>query len=773
MNRRILWTVLMLATITTVAALNGCEGCAGTPRTGISVSFSVAPPANIVEGQMANMTAIVTGDPADKGVNWSCTPVGSCGSFNPTSTGSGVSTTWTAPGSAGMVTITATSISDSSKSRSASVNVTATAQISVTISTAPPSQMEENATATIVATVANDAMNGGVTWSCTPGNSLATCGSFNPNPANSGQNTTYTAPPSPVTGSVTITATSNTDNTKSASVTITILAPTPKTFTFYLSGLENFNIGVGGTPNFYAVAGAVTIDFTTGLVTGGEQDYSDAFGVTSPNEPTPDSITGGSLNINSNGQGTLVLTTNYAGVGDGTGQETLGVQFINNSHALITQFDGNNTSSGSLDLQTSTATPTGTFAFTLSGVDTGYNPIAVGGITSFVAGSLQSSIFDVNDFGDVSTGLGFGVNPTVNATDAFGRGTITGSGFAGNANALMAYYVVGPEAIRLMVPDTTDAAVGSAFSQGDFAGGFDNGSLGSSVFGIGSNSFGLGQTFGGDLYQGAGQFATSNTDSDPASFSGVGDEDELFGFADPDASIGGQYSIAVNGYASMTFNSNCLQDVCNLGIYMVDKDLNINDPNNTTTDLGGALVVDLDDNLVGAGFLVPQTNTGTGPFTGNYGFGGQDFIFAEEFESLPGWEFDFLGQGNFNGSFTNAPGLISDPFNLFGTDNPQISNATFSITPVADGTNPGRYDSDSSSLSITPPTSFLSPLEIPTAIYQADGGLLVWVGLGLENDSDPNAFAGVVQQQTLPITTPTIPPTPGVKIQSPAKTNPK
>ena len=55
------------------------------------------------------------------------------------------------------------------------------------------------------------------------------------------------------------------------------------------------------------------------------------------------------------GQGTLTLITNDANVGN-DGTETLGVEFVNTNHAMIINFDGSATSSGSLDTQTLTFT---------------------------------------------------------------------------------------------------------------------------------------------------------------------------------------------------------------------------------------------------------------------------------------------------------------------------------------------------------------------------------------------------------------------------------
>jgi hypothetical protein len=84
------------------------------------------------------------------------------------------------------------------------------------------------------------------------------------------------------------------------------------------------------------------------------------------------------------GQGTLTLITDNPNVGT-NGTETFAVQFVNTDHTLIMQFDGTATSSGSINLQTLPSTLSGGYAFTISGVDPGYNPIAIGGVFSITA----------------------------------------------------------------------------------------------------------------------------------------------------------------------------------------------------------------------------------------------------------------------------------------------------------------------------------------------------------------------------------------------------
>ena len=221
----------------------------------------------------------------------------------------------------------------------------------------------------------------------------------------------------------------------------------------------------------------------------GEQDYNDGSGLTSP-EPGGDMITSGSLWINpANGQGFLTLITNNANLGI-NGTETLALNFVNSNHALIVQADGSATSSGSFDLQTlpSTLLPGG-FSFAVSGAGNTGNTHFFGGVFTVAGTSVTNGLVDENDAGNVSTDNSF--TGSLTAADSFGRGTFTGTGIANT----IVYYVVGPEAIRLIDVDSSSTAVGSAFSQG--SGNFTISSL-PSIFSIQSN-------LAGNLYTAAGQ----------------------------------------------------------------------------------------------------------------------------------------------------------------------------------------------------------------------------------------------------------------------------
>jgi len=384
-------------------------------------------------------------------------------------------------------------------------------------------------------------------------------------------------------------------------------AAATQNFTFYVSGP-----GASGNENdTYFIVGVFTVNTGTGTILGGQQDYTDGDKVTSP-QPAGDAITGGSLTVDANtGNAKLVLITNNRSVGQG-GQETFTVHFVNANHALITQNDGTATFRGGLDLQTLPTVqvaPTGAFAFLASGVDTSFDEMASGGIFTLTSNgdgtSSLSGIIDTNDAGSRVTGTPFAA--TLSAPDSLGRGTITNSTAIGLGLALN-YYIVGPEVMRFINVDAEKGRAGAGSAYGQGAGTFSNVSLqGSSTLSIASNS-------GASIfYAAAGNFSTSNTSSDPADFIGDVSENGIAPGGSASSPISGTYTIGSNGYGSLSIThkkeaeNQGLGDLSFLGVYMVDPRLNINDPNNTISGTGGALLVDLASvRAVGTGTLVPQ-----------------------------------------------------------------------------------------------------------------------------------------------------------------------
>jgi hypothetical protein len=587
-----------------------------------------------------------------------------------------------------------------------------------------PSSLAASSGGNISATVTNDPKAEGVTWSCAP---AGFCGTFTLTQTASGAVTVYTAPPvPPAGGSVTITATSVTIPKRTATATIMITGMATQNFTFYVTGEEN---NFADDP-YYSIAGVVQIANTVSAggvfaVTGGEQDYNDGDGITSP-EPQGDMIMGGGLVPNGDGTGTLTLITDNSNLGI-SGTETFVVSFANPNHALITQFDGTATSSGSMDLQTSTALPSGSFAFVASGTSSdvnGFFPAAYGGVFTITSGSL-SGIVDSNLGGTVTPNVPF--TASLSTPDAFGRGAINNStGIATSIN----YYVVGPEVIRIIDVDaatattTADTAVGSAYGQGAVPA-FTASSIGKSVFSV-QNPF--------TAYAAVGQFKTTAG----THFNGVGDLNELnSGIQLAAQTIYGTYTLASSGYGSMTFNPT-YGDVSIFGIYAVDPSLNILDPN-TTTDGGGALIAEMDTNLVGTGQLVPQTDFTVADFSGYYAFGAQGATDANGI-----FEFDFVGAANVTepgGSFVGT-GDLSDPFAALTGIGPTYTGVAFTDAAVPDGAHPGRYTINPLTLSNM---NFTADISLNVTAYQASGDQLFWI----EVDAD-SYFGGSLEAGSIP-----------------------
>jgi hypothetical protein len=510
---------------------------------------------------------------------------------------------------------------------------------------------------------------------------------------------------------------------------------TATTYVFYASGEEANNA------NYYAVAGAVSIE-ANGTVVAGEQDYNDAGGLTSgAGKAIPDPITGGTLTVDdTTGQGTLGLTM---AAGSAVTAESFGVQFVNVNHALIMEYDGNATSSGSVDLRTSGSSGSGaSFAFTLSGVDPGYDSVAFGGVYTTTSNGGAKGTVDANDSSNVVTGTPFSVSGST--PDFFKRSVWTGFNNPVSGTAVtFASYGVGPEVLRIIDVDAQDSMVGSAFGQGTAK--FNNASLGASVFGL-----------AGDLlasqYAAAGMFTTSHTATDPASFTGTADDNELDnGIQALDASISGTYSLqssGINGYGNFTIGSGNLGDIETLQIYMVDPNLNINDPNHTTSGLGGALFLDTDPVLAsGIGVVTPQTDAANAVagFTGNYAVGWQNFNSFSSNTSLDFLEFDMLAQGTMTsgGALSLTKGLVNDPLETLGLG-VTTTTGSFTGTPLADPANPGRYTMSKANATPNPLSATIDGATrvFDLSMYQASGAMLYWI----ETDKD-GVFLGLLEQQ--------------------------
>ncbi|MGD0213744.1 MAG: hypothetical protein ABSB87_10965 [Terriglobales bacterium] len=92
----------------------------------VTWSTGFPPPASLGTSQTEGIAAVVANDPKNAGVNFTCVPVGECGSFSPDPIASNVPTTYQAPPTVptgGSVIVTATSVTDATKSVSATITI--------------------------------------------------------------------------------------------------------------------------------------------------------------------------------------------------------------------------------------------------------------------------------------------------------------------------------------------------------------------------------------------------------------------------------------------------------------------------------------------------------------------------------------------------------------------------------------------------------------------------------------------------------------------------
>src|SRR6185437_10471937 len=229
-----------------------------------------------------------------------------------------------------------------------------------------------------------------------------------------------------------------------------------------LSGPFAFSYIGSDAGGFLSAAGSFVAD-GAGHITSGIEDINSSSGV-SPNI----AVTGTYL-VRADGRGSITLNSPTP-----NSNSTLDFVIVAGGHALVTRFDNRATGSGTIDQQTtsafSNAALAGPFAFTLSGIDTGDVPLAVGGVfTSDASGNLTAGLDDSNDNGLIVTNDPMTGSIPVAAT---GRGTATLNTSRGALT--FAYYVVDANHLKIVGTNTFPALGGEAFRQ---TGPFSNASI--------------------------------------------------------------------------------------------------------------------------------------------------------------------------------------------------------------------------------------------------------------------------------------------------------
>ena len=371
----------------------------------ISISITQVPPNSLLTNSSAAVIAVVTNDPTNSGVTWtieSC-DAAPCGSWSATipevgttQTASGAPAVYFAPPMAVNHVKIQAAATASPASGVATVEISITAPISIAITKGITNDsIVKNGTASLVATVSDDATKAGVDWtvSCS---STGACGSFSLGHTDSGSPTTFTAPAAvPADNTVTITATSTADGTKSVSEIVTVTAGIlPNSllsgqFVISLSG-EDAN----GGP--YSLGGVIVCD-GVGNITKGSLDLVDLGGGVGNTNAGNVPVLASTYSIGSDGRGQIQLKVNTNSLNgnfgvNNSGSVTLSIVFVTPTHAVLSETDTFGSGTGTLDLQN--ATDLADFQSKVAGLDGVYtlnlNGTEVAGSDAkyFVAGAL-------------------------------------------------------------------------------------------------------------------------------------------------------------------------------------------------------------------------------------------------------------------------------------------------------------------------------------------------------------------------------------------------
>ncbi len=206
----------------------------------------------------------------------------------------------------------------------------------------------------------------------------------------------------------------------------------------------------------YYEAGVFVAD-GNGVLTTVSDDFSEG--------ATPTSTTGsGTYKINNDGTGTLSLN-NAIGT-----PVTLAVTLVSPKKAYLIEADAGLNSSGVAELQDTTATPSGTYAFRLHTVDSAQTfaaSAAMVGTFTVSGGAVSSGAMDVDRGGILNNGGASALSITsglFNAPNALGRGT---GNFTDNTplTSSFVYYIVDANNIRFLSSTSGLLGIGRAEKQ--------------------------------------------------------------------------------------------------------------------------------------------------------------------------------------------------------------------------------------------------------------------------------------------------------------------
>jgi hypothetical protein len=467
-SNRFRQAVLLAFAVAGLFSLTACGGGNGSGGIGIVLANV---PSSLTVNQTASLSADVVNDTGTGGVNWTCAPSGSCGSFNPTNTASGGTTIYTAPATAGTVTVTATAADKSSATQSATI----------TISTGSANMNLNGQYAYLVTGTDGNGFYTAAGSISADGNGNITTGEQDfedPSTDSEGLSLTgtYTITGSNGQGSMTLNVGGNTetfsfvlgssnkhgliiefDANATSSGTLDLQTPTPFAaingeFSFTASG-QDLTLLNDGVFSPAAVGGVAALSSAGGTVSSGLADVNDA-GELSSAQP----FTGTMTAPDSNGRGQLTFST-------------LALNFayyeVQGEVLRIIEEDNNFLSAGTAYGQGATPAFTnsslsGNYVFYDSASTPTFGVNVLGQFNANGGGDFTTAYADTNDSGNFThTSIASGSSYSI-LSGSSGRGTFTLPGTGGttqDAGNLMIYMV--DPAINLLDPSSSTGTGGA------------------------------------------------------------------------------------------------------------------------------------------------------------------------------------------------------------------------------------------------------------------------------------------------------------------------
>jgi len=202
----------------------------------------------------------------------------------------------------------------------------------------------------------------------------------------------------------------------------------------------------------------------SGGITGGVLDLNDAAFPASSISPVANSpVSGGSYILGVDGRGQIKLNTSTPF------QSPIILDFVlqDSGHGLVSEFDGNASGSGSLDLQSSSATPTGSYAFIFSGAYSSAG--AANGVSFVTVGNFTlnaAAMIGLEDFN--SSGIPLAAE-SLSGTFALGPSSTPATQISatGSSNYAITYDVIAVDAthLKFIEMDANGTLSGDAFAQ--------------------------------------------------------------------------------------------------------------------------------------------------------------------------------------------------------------------------------------------------------------------------------------------------------------------